>query len=246
MRAGIRKPWRPSPARKHCARSRDLRWWDLPGWVDSAHLRVARTLGFALVERTLVAIVYGIAPLIVTGLGGGPDGGVLHGIWAGFAHGAVAGFFLGFLVPARHRPRALAVRWPSTRELLTLGVLIAIVVVTSAITLPGSLEGAVAAVAIAAVVLLGFQVRAVLSTQLADSSSATAIAVYRVDLRVGIVVAAVTAVVWAVADAVGFDPSSSGPLSYIADQAGAALPFACLIATVALLAVSIVPQVKVT
>jgi hypothetical protein len=87
-------------------RTRDLRWWHVPGWIPRGQ--------FGLVRGGVVGLVVGL----LAGLLGGPLIGLLVGLLAGLVLelvlGLVGALWGGIWGPD---PRSLTIRWPTRKEL---------------------------------------------------------------------------------------------------------------------------------
>jgi hypothetical protein len=184
--------------------SRDLPWWEIPGWISQRKLRLARALTVGLpvgiaaafaashLIGLVVGSVHGPVPAITAGVVGVVGGGIVSDLGGGF----------------KHPPRTLIPRWPSIRQfawILRNGLMIGLVV-----GLGGGLAGALAAgfasgsmaragSGFAVVFAVGFifgtvagfvlELGIVWAAPITDSPSASPATTYRTDLTAGVTAA---------------------------------------------------------
>jgi hypothetical protein len=228
--------------------SRDLRWWDIPAWIPRSQLRLARVLGSALIAGFVTALALDITPVITARLGSNSTLGVTTGLEYGLAVGGALGLVLGPWLGRSRAPRSLTLRWPTVREIIVIGLLLATIVVGAAAS--GSLTSAssviITGLTVAAAAFLAFEFRVLLSTPTADSPSATPIATYRADLTASMATGLVAGAAFGLAVGLGTQTASSGLVSFLANRIDAAVPVGCAVAVAAMLLTGQVPQLKFT
>jgi len=93
--------------------SRDLRWWDIPAWISSWPLHLARAAGFALAG----AVGFGLALGLARGQIGFTAAALAGALWGGVTVGLCFGLAFGLIGRLTGEPHALALRWPQPKEL---------------------------------------------------------------------------------------------------------------------------------
>ncbi len=174
--------------------SRDLPWWEIPGWVPIWKL--------CLIIGSVGGLLFGLPAGFVAAHEGGPAAGLPAGVAAGAVFGLSLAFVIRYYRGVRHWPRSFVLRWPRPRELrpiLVLGLQVGLGIGFTtwaaaglAIWLGAGLEpragpglvfafaaGFVFGLAIGLTIGYGF----VCTIPVAASPSATAVSTYRTDRR---------------------------------------------------------------
>jgi hypothetical protein len=98
---------------------RDIRWWDIPGWMTDDDPRLVRKT--RLVVGLAAGLVGGLGAGLLAGLVGGLVGGLVAGLVGGLVVvlvvGLGAGFVAGLVVGRRRYPETLLVHWPTWLQL---------------------------------------------------------------------------------------------------------------------------------
>lgn len=95
--------------------SRDLPWWEIPGWVPIWKL--------CLIIGSVGGLLFGLPAGFVAAHEGGPAAGLPAGVAAGAVFGLSLAFAIRYYRGVRHWPRSFVLRWPRLRELRPILVL---------------------------------------------------------------------------------------------------------------------------
>jgi hypothetical protein len=101
---------------------RDLRWWQIPSWIP----RLGVGLTGALVGGLSVSVAVGLALLIFDALTPGAEAHIANLVIA-LVSGLVGALLVGLSSVLRVKavaPRSMAIRWPKTRDLHSVGAMV--------------------------------------------------------------------------------------------------------------------------
>jgi hypothetical protein len=192
---------------RHMGGTRDLSWWEIPGWVSRWQLHLARGTAVTVIVGSVAAFAAGH----LTGLAGataqGPATVLVTGLVVGASAAAVGEFGAG----VRRQPLALAPRLPRIRDVpwivqaglgcaLLVGLAVAAGLSLAAEAAPGAADRAVRGFVIGLVAGGGFGLVVGLAvglgvlwlTPVATSPSASALGSYRADTRTCLVAGLLT------------------------------------------------------
>jgi MFS family permease len=228
--------------------SRDLSWWEIPGWLPRWQLRLGRILGFGFIIGLGAGLSLDITPTLTAWMGSSSALGVAAGVAEGIVIGLIFGIFFGPWISRRGKPHAFTVRWPGRHDLLRITIIITLlaIAIIEATFLTEIFIWLYVSIWIVAALGLAFEVHAIWATPAASAPSATPASTYRVDRLTSLMTGLVTGAAFACVSGFAGPTASTGLMSFLGYRLDAAVPFGWTIAIAAALFTGQVPNLKLT